>query len=81
MQHASPRCEHNQAGLTTNRKLVLDALLQADRAVSAYDVLQLLRGQEVHWQPPTVYRAPAFLVEASLAHLIPLIPKYIVGHH
>ena len=53
MQHASPRCEHNQAGLTTNRKLVLDALLQADRAVSAYDVLQLLRGQEVHWQPPT----------------------------
>lgn len=43
MQHASPHCEHNQAGLTTNRKLVLDALLGAERAVSAYDVLQLLR--------------------------------------
>ena len=81
MQHASPRCEHNQAGLTTNRKLVLDALLQADRAMSAYDVLQLLRGQEVHWQPPTVYRALAFLVEAGMVHYIQSIQKYMVCHH
>lgn len=81
MQHASPRCEHNQAGLTTNRRLVLDVLLLADRAVSAYDVLQLLREKEVHWQPPTVYRALAFLVEAGMVHYIQSIQKYMLCHH
>ncbi len=81
MQHASPHCEHNQAGLTTNRRLVLDVLLQADRAVSAYDVLQLLRGRDVHWQPPTVYRALNFLVEAGMVHYIQSIQKYMVCHH
>ena len=81
MQHASPHCEHNQAGLTTNRRLVLDVLLQANRAVSAYDVLQLLREKEVHWQPPTVYRALSFLVEAGMVHYIQSIQKYMVCHH
>ena len=64
-----------------SRKLVLDALLQADRAVSAYDVLQLLRAREVHWQPPTVYRALGFLVEAGMVHYIQSIQKYMVCHH
>ncbi len=81
MLHASPHCDHKPAGMTTNRQLVLDVLTEANRAISAYDVLQLLREREVHWQPPTVYRALSFLSETGLVHYIQSIQKYMVCHH
>lgn len=81
MQHASPHCDHKPAGMTNNRQLVLDVLIDANRAISAYDVLQLLRERDVHWQPPTVYRALAFLAETGFVHYIQSIQKYMVCSH
>ena len=81
VQHVSPHCDHKPVGMTNNRQLVLDVLVAANRAISAYDVLQLLRDRDVHWQPPTVYRALAFLAEAGLVHYIQSIQKYMLCSH
>jgi Fur family zinc uptake transcriptional regulator len=81
MSHSLPHHDHPPAELTPNRQLVIDVLVAANRAVSAYDVLQLLRDRNVNWQPPTVYRALNFLAEAGLVHYIQSIQKYMACHH
>lgn len=78
MQHSE---HHHAPDLTPNRQLVLDVLAESNRAVSAYDVLQLLRDKNVSWQPPTVYRALNYLAEVGLVHYIQSIQKYMACHH
>ena len=58
------------ARLTPVRKRVLEILLEAHKALGAYDVLQRLAGEGFGNQPPVAYRALEFLVEQGLAHRI-----------
>ena len=51
------------ARLTPVRKRVLEILLEAHRAMGAYDVLQRLAAEGFGNQPPVAYRALEFLVE------------------
>jgi Fur family zinc uptake transcriptional regulator len=58
------------ARLTPVRRRVLEILLEAHRALGAYDVLQRLAAEGFGNQPPVAYRALDFLVENGLAHRI-----------
>ena len=55
---------------TPVRKRVLQILLEAHRAMGAYEVLDRLSAEGFGNQPPVAYRALEFLVEAGLAHRV-----------
>jgi Fur family zinc uptake transcriptional regulator len=58
------------ARLTPVRRRVLEILLEAHRAMGAYDVLTRLAAEGFGNQPPVAYRALEFLEEHGLAHRI-----------
>lgn len=58
------------ARLTPVRRRVLEILLEAHRAMGAYEVLDRLAAEGLGKQPPVAYRALDFLVEHGLAHRV-----------
>ena len=56
--------------LTPVRRRALEILLEAHRAMGAYEVLERLAADGFGNQPPVAYRALDFLVEHGLAHRI-----------
>ena len=67
--------------LTPVRKRVLEILLEAHRALGAYDVLNRLATEGFGNQPPVVYRALDFLVEHGLAHRIQRLNAFAACMH
>lgn len=58
------------ARLTPVRRRTLEILLEAHRALGAYEVLDRLAANGFGRQPPVAYRALDFLVEQGLAHRV-----------
>jgi len=56
--------------LTPVRRRTLEILLEAHRALGAYEVLDRLAEDGFGKQPPVAYRALDFLIEHGLAHRI-----------
>lgn len=56
--------------LTPVRRRVLEILLEAHKAMGAYEVLDRLSAEGFGKQPPVAYRALDFLVENGLAHRV-----------
>ena len=67
--------------LTPVRRRVLEILLEAHRALGAYDVLQRLAAEGFGNQPPVAYRALEFLVEHGLAHRIRRLNAFMACRH
>ncbi len=67
--------------LTPVRRRVLEILLEAHRALGAYDVLQRLAAEGFGNQPPVAYRALDFLVEQGLAHRIRRLNAFTACMH
>ena len=67
--------------LTPVRRRVLEILLEAHRALGAYDVLNRLATEGFGNQPPVVYRALDFLVEHGLAHRIQRLNAFAACMH
>ncbi len=67
--------------LTPVRRRTLEILLEAHRALGAYDVLQRLAGEGFGNQPPVAYRALDFLVEQGLAHRIRRLNAFTACMH
>lgn len=67
--------------LTPVRKRVLEILLEAHRALGAYDVLQRLASEGFGNQPPVAYRALDFLVDQGLAHRIRRLNAFTACMH
>lgn len=67
--------------LTPVRKRTLEILLEAHRALGAYDVLQRLAAEGFGNQPPVAYRALDFLVENGLAHRIRRLNAFAACMH
>ena len=67
--------------LTPVRRRVLEILLEAHRALGAYDVLQRLAAEGFGNQPPVAYRALEFLVENGLAHRIRRLNAFTACMH
>lgn len=66
--------------LTTNQKLVFDALRHASGPLSAYALLDRLRIHGIN-APVQVYRALKNLVERGLAHRLETINAYVSCSH
>lgn len=62
--------------LTHNQELVLGELAHADAPLSAYDLLDRLRGQGLR-APPQVYRALDKLTERGLAHRLESLNAFV----
>lgn len=67
--------------MTPVRRRVLEVLLEAHRAMGAYEVLERLAAEGFGNQPPVAYRALDFLVEAGLAHRIQRLNAFAACMH
>lgn len=74
-------CQQRAVRLTRQRAEILRLVATQKRAVSAYELLDLLRINEPQAKPPTVYRALNFWLEQGVIHKIESINSYIVCHH
>ncbi|SOB92561.1 Fur family transcriptional regulator [Rhodobacter maris] len=80
---ARARAEAERRGLrvTPVRQRVLEILLEAHRAMGAYEVLDRLAAEGFGNQPPVAYRALEFLVEAGLAHRVQRLNAFAACMH
>ena len=78
---AQALAEARGARLTPVRRRVLEILLEAHRALGAYEVLERLAADGYGNQPPVAYRALDFLVEQGLAHRIDRLNAFMACTH
>ena len=79
---AERSCQESGKRLTKNRKTILIALLQIDKAVSAYDLVEYCK-QEFNENIPvmSIYRILDFLKQQGLVHRLDLANKYVACSH
>ena len=79
---AERHCSEKGVRFTAKRKLVLEALLNSDRSLSAYELADYCRaelGSEM--RPMSVYRILDFLASERLVHRIKTTNKFIACSH
>lgn len=81
LSQAEAICLQRNVRLTPQRQEVLRLMSQHHGAISAYDLLDLLRSSEPQAKPPTVYRALDFLLEQGFVHRVESTNSYVVCHH
>ncbi|WP_112324106.1 Fur family transcriptional regulator [Oceanibium sediminis] len=74
---AQTLCAARNLRLTPARARVLEILLEAHRALGAYEILERLREDGQPAQPPVAYRALNFLCENGLAHRIERLNAFV----
>lgn len=74
-------CRDRGGRLTPQRRAVLSALLTADRPLTAYDLLDVLRPTDPALTPASTYRSLDFLVEMGLAHRLETTRSFIACRH
>ena len=67
--------------LTPVRRRTLEILLEAHRAMGAYEVLDRLAAEGFGNQPPVAYRALEFLTEHGLAHRVRRLNAFAACMH
>jgi len=82
ISHAEQCCKNHGSRLTTKRKQVLASLVQSEKALSAYDLIDLCK-QDFGEQIPamSVYRILEFLEDENLVHKLNLAKKYVACSH
>lgn len=81
LAEAETLLEQQSARLTPVRRRTLEILLEAHRAMGAYEVLERLAEDGFGKQPPVAYRALEFLVEHGLAHRLQRLNAFIACLH
>lgn len=81
MQRAEALCRERGVRLTPQRRTVLELVCEAERPMSAYDILDLMRASVSNPAPPTVYRALDFLLEQGLVHKLESIHAFVGCSH
>ena len=81
LKHAETLCRERGARLTEQRKSVLRLLCVSDKPLSAYELLEQMRGVVKNPTPPTVYRALDFLLEQGLVHKLESLHAYVGCTH
>ena len=82
LEHAENYCKSHGARLTSKRKLVLSSLVQSEKALSAYDVIDICK-EDFNENIPamSVYRILEFLENEKLVHKLKLANKYVACSH
>jgi Fur family zinc uptake transcriptional regulator len=81
LQRAEDLCQERGVRLTEQRKTVLQLLCESDKPLSAYELLDRMKGLVKNPTPPTVYRALDFLLEQGLVHKLESLHAYISCTH
>lgn len=81
LSQAEAICQQRSVRLTPQRLEVLRLMTLQPGAISAYDLLDLLRVSEPQAKPPTIYRALDFLLEQGFIHRVESTNSYVVCHH
>jgi Fur family zinc uptake transcriptional regulator len=81
LKHAEALCRERGVRLTDQRKTVLRLLCVSDKPLSAYELLDRMRGVVKNPAPPTVYRALDFLLEQGLVHKLESLHAYVGCAH
>ncbi|MGY6634437.1 MAG: Fur family transcriptional regulator [Alkalilacustris sp.] len=81
LEEAERRARTAGLRLTPVRRRALEILLEAHRALGAYEVLDRLASEGFGRQPPVAYRALDFLVSHGLAHRIQRLNAYVACLH
>lgn len=81
LARAEAEAARRGARLTPVRHRVLEILLEAHRAMGAYEVLDRLAAEGFGNQPPVAYRALEFLVENGLAHRVRRLNAFAACMH
>lgn len=81
LTQAEQLCRQRNVRLTPQRMEVLRLMAAQQGAISAYDLLDLLRISEPQAKPPTIYRALDFLLEQGFIHKIESTNSYVMCHH
>jgi len=82
IESAERKCSQRGRKLTRRRKQVLRSLLQAKKALSAYELADLCNKNSHEPMPPmSVYRVLEFLQTEQLAHKLETANKYVACTH
>lgn len=81
LARAEALCRERGVRLTEQRKTVLRLLCASDKPISAYELLDQMRGVVKNPAPPTVYRALDFLLEQGLVHKLESLHAYVGCAH
>lgn len=81
MARAERVCTARGLRLTPLRRRALEILLEAHRAMGAYDLLARLAEEGLGSTPPVAYRALDFLSAAGLAHRIERLNAFVACTH
>ncbi len=82
IDRAERQCKENGTRLTDKRKLVLSGLLQSDKALSAYELVEYCKTEFNETMPAmSVYRILEFLQDEHLVHKLNLANKYVACAH
>jgi Fur family zinc uptake transcriptional regulator len=82
IQHAEQHCTARGARLTEKRKQVLTGLIQSNKALSAYELIDFCKehfGENI--PAMSVYRILEFLEDQLLVHKLNLANKYVACMH
>lgn len=63
------------------RRMVLTKLLTANRPLTAYELLDLVRPEDAAITPASTYRSLDFLVEAGLVHRLDSVRSFVACDH
>ena len=77
IKEAEKYCKEKDLKFTPVRRKVLEILLQKNKALGAYEILDLLREAGFKNQPPVAYRALDFLVKNGFAHKIEQLNSFV----
>ena len=79
---AERHCSEKGVRFTAKRKLVLEALLNSDKSLSAYELADYCRAEQgSEMLPMSVYRILDFLASERLVHRIKTTNKFIACSH
>jgi Fur family zinc uptake transcriptional regulator len=81
LERAEAICRERGVRLTDQRRTVLQLLCVSDKPLSAYELLDRMRGVVKNPAPPTVYRALDFLLEQGLVHKLESLHAYVGCAH
>ena len=82
IESAEQKCHQRGKKLTRRRREVITMLLQADRAISAYELVDLCNENSNEPMPPmSVYRILEFLQAEQFVHKLETANKYIACKH
>jgi len=82
LDKAEIKCKESGVKLTTKRKLVLQQLLQSQKLLSAYEIVERLKRKANSIMPAmSVYRILEFLESSNLVHKIESQNKYVACRH